>query len=278
MKLVIEFIFFLGIPISMLFKLTDRNSIHYILSREALMANLEVVKKVLIIEDDTEISDVVAVNIESNGMKTEQVYDGIIGLNRSKSDEFDLIILDIMLPGLDGISICRKLREENVNTPILMLTAKIDEIDLVLSLELGADDYMTKPFSMRELIARVKALLRRSEKATVTKKENPQGFLLYGDLLIDYEKHQVKVREKTLKLTVKEFELLDLFARNPGRVFSRSDLLNTIWGYNFEGYEHTVNTHINRLRNKLEIDPSNPKYLLTVWGLGYKFSEKMDIL
>ncbi len=241
------------------------------------MEELKVAKKVLIIEDDKEISNVVSVNLESNGIKTEQVHDGILGLKRSKSNEFDLIILDIMLPGLDGISICRNLREEKFNTPILMLTAKIDEIDLVLSLELGADDYMTKPFSMRELLARVGALIRRSEK-TINKVEEQDEKLQFGELVIDYKKHQVSVRGTTLNLTVKEFELLDLFARNPGRVFSRADLLNTIWGYNFQGYEHTVNTHINRLRNKLEIDPSNPKYLLTVWGLGYKFTEKEALL
>ena len=238
------------------------------------MADLQVEKRVLIIEDDIEISNVVAVNLESNGIKTEQVHDGLLGLKRSKSGEFDLIILDIMLPGLDGISICRKLREENFNTPILMLTAKIDEIDLVLSLELGADDYMKKPFSMRELLARVGALIRRSEKTVSKVEEESEEKLQFGELVVDYTKHQVDIRGKTLNLTMKEFELLDLFARNPGRVFSRSDLLNTIWGYNFEGYEHTVNTHINRLRNKLEIDPSKPKYLLTVWGLGYKFSEQ----
>ncbi len=242
------------------------------------MADQNEVKQVLIIEDDTEISSVVSVNLESNGIKTEQVHDGLLGLERSKSGEFDLIILDIMLPGLDGISICRKLREENYNTPILMLTAKIDEIDLVLSLELGADDYMKKPFSMRELLARVGALIRRSEKTVSKTEEESEEKLQFGDLVVDYTKHQVSIRDKTLNLTVKEFELLDLFARNPGRVFSRSDLLNTIWGYNFEGYEHTVNTHINRLRNKLEIDPSKPKYILTVWGLGYKFSDQEDLL
>jgi DNA-binding response OmpR family regulator len=241
------------------------------------MVDQNEVKQVLIIEDDTEISSVVAVNLESNGIKTEQVHDGLLGLERSKSGEFDLIILDIMLPGLDGISICRKLREENYNTPILMLTAKIDEIDLVLSLELGADDYMKKPFSMRELLARVGALIRRSEKTVSKIEEESEEKLQFGDLVVDYTKHQVSVRDKTLNLTVKEFELLDLFARNPGRVFSRSDLLNTIWGYNFEGYEHTVNTHINRLRSKLEIDPSKPKYILTVWGLGYKFSEQEEL-
>ncbi len=242
------------------------------------MVDQKDVKQVLIIEDDTEISNVVSINLESHGIKTEQVYDGLLGLKRAKSVEFDLIILDIMLPSLDGISICRKLREENYDTPILMLTAKIDEIDLVLSLELGADDYMKKPFSMRELLARVGALIRRSEKTVNKIDEESQEKLQFGELLIDYTKHQVFIREKILNLTVKEFELLTLFAKNPGRVFSRSDLLNTIWGYNFEGYEHTVNTHINRLRNKLETDPSNPKYLLTVWGLGYKFSEQEPII
>lgn len=144
------------------------------------MANQEVVKKVLIIEDDIEISDVVAVNLESNGIKTEQVHDGLLGLSRSKSGEFDLIILDIMLPGLDGISICRNLREENYNTPILMLTAKIDEIDLVLSLELGVDDYMRKPFSMRELLTRVGALIRRSEKTVSKIEDEPEEKLQFG--------------------------------------------------------------------------------------------------
>lgn len=240
------------------------------------MTDAKGVQKVLIIEDDTEISDVVAINLESNGIKTEQVHNGIDGLNRSKSGEFDLVILDIMLPGLDGISICRKLREEDRDTPILMLTAKTDEIDLVLSLELGADDYMTKPFSMRELLARVGALLRRSKRTLNKTEEELDEKLQFGELLIDYSKRQVYINGKVLSLTVKEFELLDLFARNPGRVFSRADLLNTIWGYNFEGYEHTVNTHINRLRNKLEKDPAKPQYLLTVWGIGYKFAEKED--
>ncbi|MGD1822819.1 MAG: winged helix-turn-helix domain-containing protein [Pleomorphochaeta sp.] len=239
------------------------------------MAEINEAKRVLIIEDDIEISNVVALNLESNGLKTEQVQDGLLAFKRAKNEKFDLIILDIMLPSLDGISICKKLREEKVITPILMLTAKSDEIDLVLSLELGADDYMRKPFSMRELLARVKALLRRSEKTNSKIEDKNNEILYFGDLVVDYKKHQVTLRNEILNLTVKEFELLDLFIRNPGRVFSRSDLLNTIWGYNFEGYEHTVNTHINRLRNKLEKDPSNPKYLLTVWGLGYKFSEEV---
>lgn len=232
---------------------------------------------VLIIEDDREISDVVAVNLASNSIQAEQVHDGFTGLKRARSKEFDLIILDIMLPGLDGISICRKLREVDPDTPILMLTAKTDEIDLVLSLEIGADDYMTKPFSMRELLARVGALIRRSERNNGKTETSGEAKLQIGELVIDPEKHQASINGKDLELTVKEFELLELFARNPGRAFSRADLLNTVWGYNFEGYEHTVNTHINRLRNKIEGDPSKPKYLLTVWGIGYRFTEQEEL-
>ena len=232
---------------------------------------------VLIIEDDREISDVVAVNLASNSIQAEQVHDGFTGLKRARSKEFDLIILDNMLPGLDGISICRKLREVDPDTPILMLTAKTDEIDLVLSLEIGADDYMTKPFSMRELLARVGALIRRSERNNGKTETSGEAKLQIGELVIDPEKHQASINGKDLELTVKEFELLELFARNPGRAFSRADLLNTVWGYNFEGYEHTVNTHINRLRNKIEGDPSKPKYLLTVWGIGYRFTEQEEL-
>ncbi len=233
---------------------------------------------VLIIEDDREISSVVAVNLNSNGITTEQVHDGVQGLKRALSRSFDLILLDIMLPGLDGISLCRRLREVDQDTPILMLTAKTDEIDLVLSLELGADDYMTKPFSMRELLARINALIRRSSRTTPAKQsEESLETLRIGDILIDHAKHQVRLGEELLDLTVKEFELLSQFAKNPGRVYSRSDLLNLIWGYSFEGYEHTVNTHINRLRNKIETDPSHPKYLLTVWGIGYRFVESSEV-
>lgn len=232
---------------------------------------------VLIIEDDTEIADVIAVNLAGSSISAEQVHDGLSGLKRARSGEFDLIILDIMLPGLDGISLCRKFREDDPDTPIIMLTAKTDEIDLVLSLELGADDYMTKPFSMRELLARVGALIRRSGRTNGKAEASDDASVQIGDLIIDHKRHQVSVRGTALDLTVKEFELLELFARNPGRAFSRSDLLNTVWGYNFAGYEHTVNTHINRLRNKIEEDPSKPKYLLTVWGIGYRFTGQEEL-
>jgi len=232
---------------------------------------------ILIIEDDREIAGVVARNLESTGWKTEQAHDGPTGLDRALTGRFQAIILDIMLPGMDGITLCRRFRETNGDTPILMLTAKTDEIDLVLSLELGADDYLTKPFSMRELIARVKALLRRSRRNGSDRAgDNPAGeeLLQSGELKLDLTGHRAWLGENLLNLTVKEFELLSLFAGNPGRAYSRSDLLNLVWGYNFEGYEHTVNTHINRLRNKIERDPAHPEYLETVWGIGYRFRKE----
>ena len=243
-------------------------------TKEITMGEHSGISRALIIEDDKEIASVVAMNLESNGLFTEQVHDGVEGLKRALTGSYDLIILDIMLPGLDGISLCRKLREVDGNTPILMLTAKTEEIDLVLSLELGADDYMTKPFSIRELVARTNALLRR----TAARKgvEGTPDTLRVGDILIDFSRHQVQMKGEILDLTVKEFELLSLFARNPGRAYSRSELLNSIWGYSFEGYEHTVNTHINRLRNKIEEDPSHPKHLITVWGIGYRFTDTLE--
>ncbi|MGH0053897.1 MAG: response regulator transcription factor [Sphaerochaetaceae bacterium] len=242
------------------------------------MSEIPTVKRVLIIEDDREIAGVIAMNLESNGIITEQVHDGLEGLRQALSGSYDLIILDIMLPGLDGISVCRRIREIDTETPILMLTAKTEEIDLVLSLELGADDYMTKPFSMRELIARVNALIRRSNRTNLSKEAGnvTSDTLTTGDIHIDFSKHQVWLKGELLDLTVKEFELLRLFVRNPGRAYTRSDLLNSIWGYSFEGYEHTVNTHINRLRNKIEEDPSHPKRLITVWGIGYRFADNEE--
>ncbi len=235
------------------------------------MNEYETQQRVLIIEDDKEIASVVSMNLESSGLLSQKVHDGLEGLNQAVSGDYDLIILDIMLPSLDGISICRKIREADTHTPILMLTARSQEIDLVLSLELGADDYMSKPFSVRELTARVNALLRRSK---VSREEKTKHEIVrVGDFLIDFDRHRINLKGEDLELTVKEFELLSLFARNPGRAYSRSELLNIIWGYSFEGYEHTVNTHINRLRNKIEEDPAHPRFLTTVWGIGYRFEE-----
>lgn len=236
-------------------------------------------KKVLIIEDDRDIAAIVATNIADLGLISVNATDGRSGLRKALEDNFVLIILDLMLPQLDGISVCSQIREKDPYTPILMLTAKAEEIDRVLGLELGADDYMTKPFSVRELTARVRALLRRSQTTlSAARQEGIFPPVCIGDLSVDLTKRKVTLNEVIIELTVKEFDLLELFISNPGRAYSRSDLLNLIWGYQFEGYEHTVNTHINRLRNKIEADPAHPKYLKTVWGVGYRFAERSEFL
>jgi len=228
---------------------------------------------VLIVEDDPEIAGILAVNIQDLGLQTERAADGLSGLEKARSGGYALIILDLMLPRLDGISLCTRLRETDPLTPVLILTARDGEIDRVLGLELGADDYMTKPFSVRELTARVKALLRRARASAQTSPEDPGEPFRIGELSVDFGKRKVLRGDRELELTVKEFELLALFIRNPGRAYDRAELLELVWGYRFEGYEHTVNTHINRLRGKIEEDPARPRYLRTVWGVGYRFAE-----
>lgn len=228
-------------------------------------------RKILIVEDDHEIAEVVALNLKDMGLTPVHAYNGGEGLKMALQGGFDLIILDLMLPQMDGMSVCSGIRKDDPVTPVLMLTAKSGEIDRVLGLELGADDYMVKPFSLRELSARVKALLRRSQLGRGEPDRAPELYS-FGSLELDLTMHKARLGERELDLTVKEFELLSLFIRNPGRAYSRADILRAVWGYDFEGYEHTVNTHINRLRNKIEEDPSRPRYLKTVWGIGYRFS------
>jgi DNA-binding response OmpR family regulator len=231
---------------------------------------------VLIIEDDREIAEVVATNLGDLGLATERVTNGRIGLDRSLEGDFSLIILDLMLPEMDGLTICSRIREKDPITPILMLTARSEEVDRVVGLEIGADDYLTKPFSVREMTARVKALLRRARTGSPTHED---GLLqiAFGPITLDEAKRKVTLNDKVIELTVKEFELLALFIKTPGRAYSRTDLLNLVWGYQFEGYEHTVNTHINRLRGKIEPDPANPVYLKTLWGVGYRFAELTEV-
>jgi DNA-binding response OmpR family regulator len=234
--------------------------------------------RVLIIEDDQDIADVVALNLQDLGLRADRAVDGRTGLQKALETDYALVILDLMLPKMDGLSVCSRIRERNPVTPILMLTAKSEELDRVLGLEIGADEYVTKPFSIRELVARVKALLRRvrtDRDAAAGRAE--KGRIEIGDLVMDFEKRRVTLTGATIDLTVKEFDLLALFARNPGRTYSRTDLLNLVWGYQFEGYEHTVNSHINRLRAKIERDPGHPRYLRTVWGVGYRFSEVSEL-
>ena len=232
-------------------------------------------RHVLIIEDDSDIANLVRLHLEDLGCRAEVESDGLRGYERAAAGSFDLVILDLMLPTIDGLEICRRLRSGTDYTPILMLTAKTTELDRVLGLELGADDYLTKPFSVLELIARVKALFRRVEALSGT--EQPLGDRIdVGGLSIEEAKRRVTLEGESVELTAKEFDLLLCFARNPGRVFTRSQLLDQVWGYGHDGYEHTVNSHINRLRAKIEPDPSQPRFVLTVWGVGYRFAEPDD--
>jgi DNA-binding response OmpR family regulator len=232
-------------------------------------------QRALIIEDDQDIAEVVAINLRDLGLETERAADGRAGLQKALERPYALIVLDLMLPKIDGLSVCTRIREKRPSTPILMLTAKAEEIDRVLGLEIGADDYVTKPFSVRELVARVKALLRRVQAERDAPPANE--VVEVGDIALDVSRRRVTRAGIPLSLTVKEFELLALLARNPGRTYSRADLLNLVWGYQFEGYEHTVNSHINRLRAKIENDPGHPRFLRTVWGVGYRFSEPGEL-
>lgn len=231
-------------------------------------------QKVLIVEDDADIANLVHMHISDLGCKCDVVHDGEAGLEKALKNRYDLIILDLMLPGVDGLEICREVRSEKHYTPIVMLTSRSEEFDKVLGLEFGADDYLTKPFSVRELQARVKAIFRRVEAVKDDVSGGAKKVVQFRDLRVDLEKRAVTVRGNKVELTAKEFDLLALFAKNPGKAYSRQGLLDTVWGYKFEGYDHTVNSHINRLRAKIEEDPANPGYILTVWGVGYKFADE----
>lgn len=230
-------------------------------------------KKVIIIEDDREISNLLEIHLKDLDCDVTKAFDGKTGLNIALSNQFDLIVLDIMLPEKDGFEVCKDLRKTDNTTPILMLTSKSEEMDKVLGLEFGADDYMTKPFGIREFIARVKAIFRRVE--TIQQSGDTLKDISFEGLKIEGSKRRVIVEGEKIELTPKEFELLYLMASNPGKAFSREALLNQIWGYHYSGYEHTVNSHINRLRSKIEKDINNPKYILTSWGVGYRFNDDL---
>lgn len=224
--------------------------------------------RVLIVEDELDLVNLLAINLNQAGFTTEKCQDGSQGLTLALSGQFDLIILDVMLPGVDGMEICRQVRLTDQQTPIIMLTARDTETDRVMGLEIGADDYLTKPFGIRELMARVKALLRRASVGVV--KEELKN-LVFGNFIIEPMSHKVFSEKHEINLTSTEFDLLYYLASHPGQVFSRAQLLDAVWGYNHLGYEHTVNSHINRLRSKLEKCPQGPKYVHTIWGVGYKF-------
>jgi len=233
-------------------------------------------RKVLVVEDHREIANLVAMHLRDLSYEVTLKFDGNTGLAEAERQAYDLVVLDLMLPGIDGLEICRRLRARKRYTPILMLTAKAAELDRVLGLELGADDYLTKPFSVLELVARVKALLRRTDALAQEKKAEPHSIIRCGPLVIDSGRREVTLHGKPAGLTAKEFDLLLHFARNRGRVYSRMQLLDAVWGYGHEGYEHNVNCHINRLRAKIETDQARPRLILTVRGVGYKFAENPE--
>jgi len=229
--------------------------------------------KALIIEDDRDIADLISIHLSDLELKVDKSFDGREGLLKAMNEVYRIILLDLRLPGMDGVEVCKKLRLARIHTPILMVTSKSEEIDKIVGLEVGADDYITKPFSIRELIARVKAILRRSE-ITLQQPSDAIRELRYDDLYINVTLRIVESYGKRADLSPKEFDLLVLFASNPGRTYNRSQLLDTVWGYQFEGYEHTVNSHINRLRAKIEKDLNRPEFILTTWGVGYRFREE----
>lgn len=233
-------------------------------------------KNVLIVEDDPEIIHLLEIHLKDLGCAVTATNRGDDGLRKAIQLVPDLIILDVMLPEMDGIEICQKIRANNIKSPIMMLTARSEEIDKILGLEVGADDYLTKPFSVREFIARVKAIFRRQKMSLVEESNNSnQKIMQFGNLSVDIEMRKVILDNHKIDLSPKEFELLVLLSSNPGKSYDRTKLLNLIWGYDFQGYEHTVNSHINRLRAKIEPDMSNPKFILTTWGVGYKFNEEL---
>ncbi|MCQ2565948.1 MAG: response regulator transcription factor [Clostridia bacterium] len=228
-------------------------------------------KKILIIEDEKAISDIIKFNLVKEGYEVETAYDGPDGLAKAQTCGADLVLLDIMLPGMDGFEVCRKIRETS-NVPVLMLTAKEEEVDKVLGLELGADDYITKPFGMRELIARIKANIRRQNIASgVSAEAQSSEIKAFGALEIDLNRYEVRKNGSVLELTLREFELLKYLAEREDKVYSREQLLEEVWGYEYYGDIRTVDVTVRRLREKLEDDPANPQYIMTKRGIGYYF-------
>jgi len=226
-------------------------------------------RRILVVEDEIDIANLISLHLKDIDCDVTLAYDGHQGMRQALGHQWDLIMLDLRLPGPDGLSICRALRREQAYTPILMLTSKSSELDRVLGLELGADDYVTKPFSVCELMARVKAIFRRVDSMSKQYATDSET-LSFGPFEIDTAGRQVTLDNQAISLTAREFDLLLHFVRHPGQVFSRAQLLDSVWGYGHEGYEHTVNSHINRLRAKIEQSSAQPEYIVTVWGVGYK--------
>ncbi|HLR88394.1 MAG TPA: response regulator transcription factor [Atopostipes sp.] len=228
-------------------------------------------KKVLIIEDEQSILKLLSYNLEQEGYVVESAMDGQEGLNMALENVYDIILLDLMLPSKDGMDICREIRQEKIEVPIIMLTAKDTEIDKILGLEIGADDYITKPFSPREVVARMKAIFRRYKQSeSSANSRNDEEMIAVGEIEIYPEKYEVFVRGELIELTPKEFELLLYLARRTGRILSREQLLNAIWNYDFAGETRIVDVHVSHLREKIEEDTKKPEYIITARGFGYK--------
>ncbi|KGX83384.1 response regulator transcription factor [Pontibacillus marinus] len=229
-------------------------------------------QKILIVDDEESIVTLLKYNIEQAGFDTEVAYTGQEALNQANEHTFDLIVLDVMLPEMDGMEVCKQLRQKQIQTPILMLTAKDDEFDKVLGLELGADDYLTKPFSPREVVARIKAILRRMTYTPI-EDESDGPSIQIADLVVYPEQYEATIKEESMVLTPKEFELLLYLSRNKGRVLSRDQLLSAVWNYDFVGDTRIVDVHISHLREKIEPDTKKPVYIKTIRGLGYKMED-----
>ena len=230
--------------------------------------------KALIIEDDPQIAELISIHLRDLNFDVSHAGDGLDGLRMALDNQYDIFILDLMLPSIDGMDICKKIRSRDTQTPVIMLTARSEEIDRVLGLETGADDYIVKPFSVREFKARVKAVLRRSHSSPLALLER-KSRMEFGELVIDTDKRIVEKNGERIDLTPKEFELLATLASHPGKSFNRQRILNMVWGYDFKGFEHTVNSHINRLRAKIEDNMTDPQYVLTSWGYGYRFNDHL---
>lgn len=230
-------------------------------------------KKVLVVDDEPSIVTLLTFNLEKEGYKVTSAADGQEGLDLALEHSYDFIILDVMLPSIDGIAITQKLRQEKNDTPILILTAKDDQVDRIIGLEIGADDYLTKPFSPREVLARMKAIFRRIEPRKTQSDEPEPEYLSIGQIKADLTNYQVTIEDQPIELTPKEFELLVYFMKRKDRVIDRDTLLDRIWNFDFSGQSRIVDVHVSHLREKIERDPKHPKYLLTVRGFGYKFQE-----
>jgi len=231
-------------------------------------------KRILVIEDDKELTELLCFYLKDEGYEVESEYAGDLGFRRAIEETFDLLLLDISLPGKNGFDICREIRGQELCLPIMMLTARTEEVDRILGLEFGADDYISKPFSIRELMARIKALFRRIKlSAQILLQEESEALIDRGSLKIDCQKRKVLLRNQVVNLTPTEYRLLKTLASHPGRNYTKEKLLQIVWGHEFHGFKHTVSSHINRLRSKIEEDPHEPNYILTSWGMGYNFNE-----